>query len=916
MWLLGLGGPVNASTPVARDTAGRPLVLVHPKTGIQLAVIGERVCPQIKLLLPGEPLTNPGIEVEFPEAICATDAKTKKHEILYVIKRRYKPGQIELPAHAWKRDTDRLSYRMRFDSDIEMLAEVILDEDGVRFHYELTNHGELAWSRVQPMTCVRLRDHESFADERLDRTWVHCDVGWELLASDRPDRHSLPLEDWRASRYQACFQPPPTRREVRHEHSALREGDFTRYYKDRQLDASMMATVSVDGEWIVATASASKVDVWTHTEWTSHHSDPVVMDLPPGTTGNVDLKTFLLRGTRDELWKQYSAAYGEPEKATTTTLAQIAKTPDEVPFISGALWVPELFSNNNNKFFAKRQATVDGLTHLEVYLLWRYMEKKPGEWDLESMEKAAGYAREHGFKIEVYPWVQFAPDWFKETSDYVQLCNAETGGTVDLLSPWAPGTRKAMEHFYSMLAEKCREHIDIISVGSPTSDFAEIGLVIGAPAFVGPTRGPSMHTYFPQDPEHWKAGLWCGDPYARSDFREWALGRYGSVDEINRVWGTAFETTEQITYPDRASRLSQRRYWLDFMRWYHDSQTEFSEWMVALARRHFPGIMLETKLGFGCDNPLYALDRTDVSRRLARFAPFTVRSTHAGVNRMTYGRAYWFYKRMAPVARAYGAGFGSEPPGGDMKAPELKMQRFEDASVGVNYFFQWQQNWFVHDRVVAEFKEVLRPHEASQVEVGILYPTSQLWLDMDEFPQQQTEFCFVARDQFDYDVVDENMISWGMLPDYKVLVHTGGRIFEAGTLAAIERWVRNGGVLVLRDGHRVESVEGADRLYKNLGLDDLDRTSGDGPRVAAIGKGAVAIVNGPGSTTPAELSAWTARVCSGIEAAHELQPGVGPIAGYVGKSDGKWETEFPSGTLIYDTKSRETLFTERATGLE
>ena len=200
------------------------------------------------------------------------------------------------------------------------------------------------------------------------------------------------------------------------------------------------------------------------------------------------------------------------------------------------------------------------------------------------------------------------------------------------------------------------------------------------------------------------------------------------------------------------------------------------------------------------------------------------------------------------------------------------------------------------------------------MEVGVLYPTTQVWLDMKQFPQQQTEFCFAARDQFDYDVVDENMISWGMLRNYKVLVHTSGTIYEAATLATIERWVRNGGVLVLRAGLRLESVEGVDRLYKNLGLDRIDLKSRGKYRVAAAGKGAVAIVKGPVRGTHEEMSAWAARVCSGIEAARELQPGIGRIAGYVGKANGQWETEFPSGTLIYDTKSRETSFRAAKTG--
>jgi hypothetical protein len=55
--------------------------------------------------------------------------------------------------------------------------------------------------------------------------------------------------------------------------------------------------------------------------------------------------------------------------------------------------------------------------------------------------------------------------------------------------------------------------------------------------------------------------------------------------------------------------------------------------------------------------------------------------------------AYWFYKPMAPVCHVLNVGFGTDPPGGDLKYPEMSRQYFEDASAGATLIFQYYQNF-------------------------------------------------------------------------------------------------------------------------------------------------------------------------------------------------------------------------------
>ncbi|KKK97088.1 hypothetical protein LCGC14_2656250, partial [marine sediment metagenome] len=296
-----------------------------------------------------------------------------------------------------------------------------------------------------------------------------------------------------------------------------------------------------------------------------------------------------------------------------------------------------------------------------------------------------------------------------------------------------------------------------------------------------------------------------------------------------------------------------------------------------------------------------ALDRTAVCRRLSKYKPFVIRSTHAaGPNRGPHNRSYWFYKRMAPVSHRYGAGFGVEPPGGDLTLDELRQELFEDASAGANHIFSYFQNYKLLPHTVAEYRRVLRPHERTLVDIGILYPTSQLLLEMSPFPPDQIPFCSAGREYFDYDVVDENMIGWGMLGDYKVLVQTGGKLLEADTIGRIDRWVRAGGLLILRADSPIESVEGDRTMgltwHRGAGKD----VAGGKATLWPAGRGAVARIPFKSVQT------YLAAVVAVLREAGDRLPALKRLDGFDGQADGTWTTDFPTCRLRYNVESRRT----------
>jgi len=210
----------------------------------------------------------------------------------------------------------------------------------------------------------------------------------------------------------------------------------------------------------------------------------------------------------------------------------VARTVDEVRFIAGSMQCPPVAVGPADH--AVTQLSVPGQTHWEIYLFWRLMEPERDQWDFQALTELDEATSKAGMKVQAFPWVQFAPKWFQETDDYVQLEDMQTGAKVDLLSPWAPGSYVAVDHFYAGLAKHAKDAIDIISIGSVSSDYGEVGLVLGTKDMIpGKGRWPADH--FPQVEENWHQGYWCGDAYARADFRTWSLKRHRSLKGLNQA---------------------------------------------------------------------------------------------------------------------------------------------------------------------------------------------------------------------------------------------------------------------------------------------------------------------------------------------------------------------------------------------
>jgi hypothetical protein len=173
--------------------------------------------------------------------------------------------------------------------DVRLFARATLEDDGVRFHYEFTNHSAAAYDMIVAVTDPRLRG--ILHDVRLERTYVHHASGFELLASETPARLTMPLDRWLPARYLASFTwLVPAQRIER------RADGVTYYTKSRAVDEPFIATRSVDSTWVVASVAREPGNVWSNPELTCQHVDPQTTLAPRGHA-TVEVKILVLHGS-------------------------------------------------------------------------------------------------------------------------------------------------------------------------------------------------------------------------------------------------------------------------------------------------------------------------------------------------------------------------------------------------------------------------------------------------------------------------------------------------------------------------------------------------------------------------------------------------------------------------------------------
>jgi len=410
------------------------------------------------------------------------------------------------------------------------------------------------------------------------------------------------------------------------------------------------------------------------------------------------------------------------------------------------------------------------MTGIEDYVTFNILEPVKGNINPEPYLTNAKTCRKLGIDYAIYPWVHFYPDWIEQEQGFTPYKNLENGQTCRQPSGWAPHTKKMVEHFYRRMAKVLGPYVEAVYV-TDCAEYGELGY-------------PNGYTKWLRKDDNAQKSWWCGDQYARQDFRNEQLKKHATLHEINQNWGTAFESEQQIDYPPlrllksnpdpRKLTPQQRRWILDFIYWYQDASARRMKDFITIAQEAFPGKPCEIKLGHADEAALMGHNYSSACRILKGTKQLDIRSTHASVS-------YFHVKRVATPARFYGfTGFLTEPPG-TVKPEKIAGRFFTDACAGVTACFDYMQNPLAAGDNYLKYLELL-DGQSAPADIALFFPEADHYLRIDNnYPQALMKCSNYMRDVADYDVVDERLIADGALNNYSLLIIPGEPMIEQST---------------------------------------------------------------------------------------------------------------------------------------
>lgn len=273
--------------------AAQSLPVVRNASGVSLEVAEEDSEPALHVVLPGDSKES-AIKVLFPEHVTARRPGSNDGERLYL----FRPGRNG-KRPMWRRAGQAIEYESDLEENIHLLARATLEDDGVLFHYEFQSRSDVNYEMITAVTDPRMTS--ILHDVRLERTYVHRKDGFELLASETPARLTMPLSEWLPSRYLASYTWPVPAKLVER-----REDGITYYNSSRPVDEPVIATISTDHKWVVASFTKATGNVWSNPELTCQHVDPK-KPLPPRGRAVVEVKVLIFAGTLDQALQKVRA---------------------------------------------------------------------------------------------------------------------------------------------------------------------------------------------------------------------------------------------------------------------------------------------------------------------------------------------------------------------------------------------------------------------------------------------------------------------------------------------------------------------------------------------------------------------------------------------------------------------------------
>ena len=447
-----------------------------------------------------------------------------------------------------------------------------------------------------------------------------------------------------------------------------------------------------------------------------------------------------------------------------------------------------------------------GVTSVEQYVTWESCENKgEGQWDFSHWDMEVEIIRSAGLK-----WLPFLiagpayslPDWYRRSREFEGMTCVEHNIESKIQSYWDKNFYKYVERFLAKFAEHFSDHeiFEGLLFGI-SGDFGEA--IVSVWHGNWPTNIPGLY--------HAHPGYWCGDRFARADFKEHFREKFeGNIAALNAAWGTDFTTFGALDFPAICSEpdnfrideqtepgtfvpknIAERRRWIDFIDWYRGSMTEYASFWMRTARKYFPKTELYLCTG-GDAVPWHASEFAAQSKICAEVGGGVRITNEASNYTMNFAVTNW----VASASNFYHGSFSFEPAG-QVTERGVVCRIYNAAATGARSLHYYSGNILGSSKRAENFaKNVPFLREGGiQRPIALYYPDTPLMLDTARYAEMQVAFQLM-RDYTDYVYACDLTIADGILDTVKALVIVMDGYYKTASLEKIKAFVENGGMLV------------------------------------------------------------------------------------------------------------------------
>jgi len=334
---------------------------------------------------------------------------------------------------------------------------------------------------------------------------------------------------------------------------------------------------------------------------------------------------------------------------------------------------------------------------------------------------------------------------------------------------------------------------------------------------------------------HNHADFWCNDSEARRSYVRFLQHRYP-----DSVAHASLDPDAADLFPKHSEAMHERRRWLDFVEWYHDSMTLYAQRIVQMFREAFPEHDIVIWLGGAIEPHAHGQDNSALPKAMAPLRA-TVRSTASGsqfirreLGEVPTGSLPWLFqqnypivKRVATACRFYGTSLWFEPPyPPGLSEPAVVARIFEAISCGASGYYEWTRTLQRQKDIYLRYQDLLC-HEQPLVEIAVYFPTVSHRVDPGSvLPEPYWMAAAQLRAVSDFDVVDDRLILDGALSNYAILLIPQAKLIETDVARRICDWAAEGGTVVASELAQAHDIDGV-RIESLSRLFSVGRT---GPR--------------------------------------------------------------------------------------